>query len=46
MRKIWRIFCLDVKHATKNIISLIVCVGLVVIPSLYAWFNIAGSCDP
>ena len=46
MRKIWRIFCLDVKHATKNIISLIVCVGLVVIPSLYAWFNIAGSWDP
>lgn len=46
MRKIWRIFCLDVRHATKNIISLIVCVGLVVIPSLYAWFNIAGSWDP
>lgn len=46
MRKIWRIFCLDVRHATKNVISLIVCVGLVVIPSLYAWFNIAGSWDP
>jgi YhgE/Pip-like protein len=46
MRRIWRIFCLDVKHATKNIIALIVCIGLVVIPSLYAWFNIAGSWDP
>ncbi|WP_165443604.1 YhgE/Pip domain-containing protein [Olsenella sp. Marseille-P4559] len=46
MRRIWRIFCLDVKHATKNVIALIVCVGLVVIPSLYAWFNIAGSWDP
>jgi putative membrane protein len=46
MRRVWRIFCLDVKHATKNVISLIVCIGLVVIPSLYAWFNIAGSWDP
>ncbi|MCI6547160.1 MAG: YhgE/Pip domain-containing protein [Coriobacteriaceae bacterium] len=46
MRRVWRIFCLDVRHATKNVISLIVCVGLVVIPSLYAWFNIAGSWDP
>ncbi len=46
MRKIWRIFRIDAMHATKNVISLIVCVGLVVIPSLYAWFNIAGSWDP
>ncbi len=46
MRRVWRIFCLDVKHATRNVISLIVCIGLVVIPSLYAWFNIAGSWDP
>ena len=46
MRKVWRIFCLDARNATRNVIALVVCVGLVVIPSLYAWFNIAGSWDP
>ena len=46
MRKVWRILCLDARNATRNVIALVVCVGLVVIPSLYAWFNIAGSWDP
>jgi len=46
MRRTWRIFKQDCAHATSNIIALVVCIGLVVIPSLYAWFNIAGSWDP
>lgn len=46
MRKVWRIFCLDVRHGTMNVIAGIVCIGLVIVPSLYAWFNIAGSWDP
>ncbi len=46
MRRAWRIFKQDCIHATSNVIALVVCVGLVVIPSLYAWFNIAGSWDP
>ncbi|EHF01470.1 hypothetical protein HMPREF1008_01615 [Olsenella sp. oral taxon 809 str. F0356] len=29
-----------------NVIALVVCVGLVVVPSFYAWFNIAGAWDP
>ena len=29
-----------------NVIAGIVCLGLVIVPSLYAWFNIAGSWDP
>lgn len=27
-------------------VALIVAVGLVIVPTLYAWFNIAGSWDP
>ncbi len=46
MRKIWRIFLQDARNATRNPIALVVCVGLVIIPSLYAWFNIAGGWDP
>ena len=46
MRKIWQIFCLDVRNGTMNVIAGIVCIGLVIVPSLYAWFNIAGSWDP
>ncbi|MGI6756059.1 MAG: YhgE/Pip family protein [Atopobiaceae bacterium] len=46
MKKVWLIFKQDFHNATKNVIALIVCIGLIIIPSLYAWFNIAGSWDP
>lgn len=46
MDKIWRIFLYDLRHASCNVIAGIVCVGLVIVPSLYAWINIAGSWDP
>ena len=36
----------DAKHVFANVISLVVCVGMIVVPSFYAWFNIAGSWDP
>lgn len=36
----------DAEHVFANVISLVVCVGMVVVPSFYAWFNIAGSWDP
>ncbi|WP_055426751.1 YhgE/Pip domain-containing protein [Bifidobacterium aesculapii] len=46
MRNIWRIFARDVKQATRNVISIIVAVGLVIVPALYAWYNITASWDP
>lgn len=46
MKNIMRIFRGDLAHATKNVIGAIVLVGLIVVPALYAWFNIAGSWDP
>ncbi len=46
MKKIWAIFLADFKAVAHNTIALIVCVGLVILPSLYAWLNIEGSWDP
>lgn len=46
MRNIWRIFKRDVCHVTRNVIAIIVAMGLIVVPSLYAWYNIAASWDP
>ena len=46
MRNIWRIFQQDMHNLRHNVIGLIVVVGLVVVPPLYAWFNIAGGWDP
>ena len=46
MRNIVRIFRRDIAALRHNVIALIVAVGLVIVPVLYAWFNIAGGWDP
>ena len=46
MRNILAIFKRDLKNVGHSVIGLIVVIGLVVVPVLYAWFNIAGSWDP
>lgn len=46
MKMIWGIFKRDMCHTTRNVIAVIVSMGLVVVPALYAWFNIAASWDP
>jgi len=46
VKLIWGIFKRDMCHATRNVIAVIVSMGLVVVPALYAWFNIAASWDP
>lgn len=46
MRNVIRIFRHDISRVRRSVIGLIVVVGLVIIPCLYAWFNIAGSWDP
>lgn len=40
MRNCWRLFKSDVRHLTGNVISLMVVVGLVAIPSLFSWYNL------
>ncbi len=46
MEKILKIFKRDIKRILTNPIAIIVTLGVCVIPSLYAWFNIAANWDP
>ena len=46
MRNILRVFRDDVQLGVRNIIGVIVLVGLVLVPAMYAWFNDLASWDP
>ena len=46
MKKIFSIFCLDLKSTTKNLIVFVIVIGITILPALYAWFNIAANMDP
>lgn len=46
MKQIIEILKGDLRRCRQSAIGVIVLVGLVIVPVLYAWFNIAGSWDP
>ncbi len=46
MKNIFRIFRRDIKKIFTNSMAIILAVGLAVLPSLYAWFNIFANWDP
>ena len=46
MKNIWRIFSGDMKRLVRNPFALVIAIGLCIIPSLYAWFNIYSNWDP
>ncbi|MEN1968593.1 YhgE/Pip domain-containing protein [Lentibacillus sp. N15] len=46
MKNIFRIFKTDMKNIGTNWVAAILISGLVILPSLYAWFNIQASWDP
>ena len=46
MKKILALLKRDIKHVRGNAIALLVIMGLAIMPSFYAWFNIAGGWDP
>ncbi|MCH4084082.1 MAG: YhgE/Pip domain-containing protein [Olsenella sp.] len=46
MRNAFRIFWRDVKRICRNPVALIITLGVCIIPSLYAWFNILANWDP
>ena len=41
-----KIFKDDVKRIVKNPIAILVIIGITILPSLYAWFNIIANWDP
>ena len=46
MKNIIKIFQDDLKDISSNVALIIVLIGLTILPSLYAWFNIKASWDP
>ena len=46
MKNIIKIFQDDLKDISSNVALIIVLIGLAILPSLYAWFNIKASWDP
>ncbi|MDV4152272.1 YhgE/Pip domain-containing protein [Clostridium sp. AL.422] len=46
MKNILKIFLRDIKSIIKNWVVLVIIVGLMILPSLYAWFNIRACWDP
>lgn len=46
MKASWNLFLMDMKSIGKNWAAIIVIVGLIILPSLYAWLNIEASWDP
>lgn len=46
IKKVLELFALDWKRIYKNKLTFLLILALMVIPSLYAWFNIAALWDP
>lgn len=46
IRNIIHIYLTDLKNIAFNWVATVLIIGLAVLPSLYAWFNIASSWDP
>ncbi len=46
MRKAFQIFRRDMKRLMRSPAAILVMIGVCIIPSLYAWFNIAANIDP
>ena len=46
MRTMRAIYRADLRRARRSLIAVVVTFGLIVIPSLFTWFNVAASWDP
>lgn len=46
MKKAFQIFKRDIKRLFHNRAALLIVIGVCILPSLYAWFNIAANMDP
>lgn len=40
MRNLWKLFCYDFKHLFGNVVTIVIILGLVFLPSLFTWYNV------
>ena len=46
MKKAFQIFRRDIKRLFHNTAAMLIIIGVCILPSFYAWFNIAANMDP
>ncbi|MBD5638462.1 YhgE/Pip domain-containing protein [Clostridium botulinum] len=46
MKNIFKIYRRDLQNIITNWVAIVIMLGLMILPSLYAWFNIKSSWDP
>lgn len=46
MRTVWQVFLRDCRRILRNPVAVVVTLGVAMLPSLYAWFNILANWDP
>lgn len=46
MKKAFQIFRRDIKRLFHNTAAILIIIGVCILPSFYAWFNIAANMDP
>ncbi len=45
MKTIWNLFRDDMKRITSNLITVLVVIGLVLLPSIFSWYNVLACWD-
>lgn len=45
MKNIWRLFTGDIKRMFSNVVTVIIVLGLVALPSIFSWYNIIACWD-
>ncbi|WP_165216848.1 YhgE/Pip domain-containing protein [Schaalia sp. ZJ1691] len=46
MKTLWALCVSDIRRMTMNTVSVIIVIGLVVIPGIFTWFNVIANWDP
>lgn len=46
MSNVIKIFLTDIRRISQNVVAVVIIMGLSILPSLYAWFNIFSNWDP
>ena len=46
MRNIWNIIVHDFRAMTSSVVAIVILMGIIVVPCLFAWFNIFSNWDP